>query len=118
DAVGNVTCYAYDKMHRLTGVTHPSGSYAANTAARCFVYDSATVASQTMVNVKNRLAEAYTTSTNCAGTKLTDLGFSYTAAGQVADVYQSTPHSGSTYYHVSARDRKSTRLNSSHANIS
>jgi len=102
DAVGNVTCYAYDKMHRLTNVTHPSGSYAANTVARCFVYDSATVAGQTMANTKSRLAEAYTTATNCTAAKLTDLGFSYSAAGQVTDVYQSTPHSGSTYYHVSA----------------
>jgi len=43
---------------------------------------------------KARLAEAYTDSS-----KTTDLGFSYTARGEVSDVYQSTPHSGG-YYHV------------------
>src|SRR5208283_1040562 len=31
DAVGNVTCYVHDGIHRLTGVTYPSGSYASVT---------------------------------------------------------------------------------------
>src|SRR5207247_7771943 len=51
-----------------------------------------------MVNAKGRLAEAYTCST-CPGTKITDLGLSYTPRGEVSDRYQSTPHSGA-YYHV------------------
>jgi len=99
----NVTCYAYDKLHRLTGITYPTGSYASATPAKCFVYDTATVNSVAMTNVAGRLAEAYTgTGTSCPiATKTTDLGFSYSAKGQVADVYQKTPHSPS-YYHVSA----------------
>ena len=43
DAVGNVTCYAYDAIHRLTCVDYKSGSYAGVTPTKTFVYDSATV---------------------------------------------------------------------------
>jgi RHS repeat-associated protein len=97
DAVGNTTCYAYDSLHRLTALTYPSGSYASSTPAKTFVYDSATVNGQAMANVKGRLAEAYT---GPSGTKTTDLGFSYTARGEVSDVYELTPHSNSSYYHL------------------
>src|SRR5260370_16816109 len=47
---------------------------------------------------KARLAEAYTCTT-CPGTKITDIGFSYTKRGEASDVYESTPHSGG-YYHL------------------
>ncbi len=94
DPVGNVTCYAYDALHRVTAVTYPSGSYAGRTPEKHFVYDSATVNGTAMTNAKVRLAEAYT-----GASKTTDLGFSYTARGEVADVYQSSAHSGG-YYHV------------------
>src|SRR3989449_966058 len=94
----NVTCYAYDSLHRLTDVTYPSGSYASVTAQKHFVYDAATVNSVVMSNPKARLAEAYT---GASASKISDLGFSYSARGEAMDVYQSTPNSGS-YYHVSA----------------
>ena len=97
DAVGNVTCYAYDALHRVTSTTY-SGPYASVTPSRYFVYDSATVNSVAMVNAKTRLAEAYTCSSPCS-TKLTDIGYSYTARGETSDIYESTPHS-SAYYHV------------------
>jgi RHS repeat-associated protein len=97
DAVGNTTCYAYDALHRVTSTTY-SGPYAANTPNKYFVYDAATVNGAAMANAKTRLAEAYT-ATSQNGTKITDLGFSYTARGEVSDVYQSTPNSGG-YYHV------------------
>jgi hypothetical protein len=73
------------------------------TPTKCYVYDSATVNSQTMANAKTRLAEAYTTSaTSCTGSpKTVDEGFSYTARGQVSDVWEETPDS-SGYYHVDA----------------
>ena len=58
DPVGNVTCYAYDSLHRVTAVTYPSGSYAAATPQKHFVYDTATVNSVAMTNAKARLAEA------------------------------------------------------------
>jgi RHS repeat-associated protein len=64
------------------------------------VYDAATVNGVAMVNVKARMAEAYT-ATSQTGTKITDAGLSYSARGQVTDAYESTPHSGG-YYHVTA----------------
>ena len=103
DAVGNVTCYAYDAFHRVTAITYPSGTYASSTPTRCYVYDAATVNSVVMTNAKGRLAEAYTgTGTSCPiASKLTDLGLGYSARGEITDVYESTPHS-SGYYHTSA----------------
>ena len=99
DAVGNVTCYSYDALHRPLAATYPSGSYSSVTPQKHFVYDSATVNSIAMTYAKSRMAEAYTCFSPCT-TKLTDLGLSYTVRGQPSDVYESTPNSG-TYYHVS-----------------
>ncbi len=95
DPQGTTTCFAYDALHRNTSITY-SGGYASVTPNKYFVYDSATVNGTPMTNVKARLAEAYTGSS-----KTTDLGFSYTARGEVSDVYQLTPHSSPSYYHVS-----------------
>jgi RHS repeat-associated protein len=117
DAVGNVTCYAFDALHRRTSITYPSGSYAASTPSKYSVYDSATVGGQPMANAKGRLAEAYTCTT-CPGTKIADLGFSYTVRGQVSDVYESTTHSGSTYYHVNATYWAHGALNTLNLNLS
>ena len=100
DAVGNVVCYLHDTVHRLTSITYPSGSYAANTSNKYFIYDSATVNGIAMTNAKTRMAEAYT-ATSPSGTKITDLGFSYSVRGEVANVYESTPHSGG-YYNMNA----------------
>jgi RHS repeat-associated protein len=100
DAVGNVTCFAYDALHRHTSVIVSSGPYAPSTPKKYFVYDLATVNSAVMVNVKARMAEAYTCTSPCTS-KITDVGFSYTALGKVSDVYQSTVHS-SGYYHLTA----------------
>jgi len=47
-----------------------------------------------MANAKGRLAEAYT---GTAGAKITDLGFAYSAGGQVQTAYESTPNSGGYY---------------------
>lgn len=98
DVVGNTICYAYDALHRLTAVTFPSGPYSSVSPQKHFVYDSATVNSVAMVSAKARLAEAYTCFSPCS-TKLTDEGFSYTARGEISDLYESTPHSGG-YYHL------------------
>ena len=58
DAVGNVTCYAYDALHRKLSAIYPSGSYATATPSKYFVYDTATVNGVAMANAKPRLAEA------------------------------------------------------------
>src|ERR1700735_4287945 len=99
DPVGNTTCYAYDSLHRPASLTY-SGPYSSSTPNKYFVYDGATVNAVVMANVKSRLAEAYTATTP-TGTKITDIGISYSARGEASDVYESTPHSGG-YYHSSA----------------
>jgi RHS repeat-associated protein len=96
DAATNATCYAgYDALHRVGNVTYPSTS----TPAKYFVYDTATVNSTNMPNAKTRLAEAYTCTGTCSGSKITDLGFGYGPTGQPSDVWEMTPHSGANYYY-------------------
>jgi RHS repeat-associated protein len=109
DAVGNVICRSYDSLHRLTSVSYPSGSYAARTPNKYFLFDSATVSGVVMSNTKGRMAEAYT-ATSSTGTKITDLGFSYTARGEISDVYESTAHSGG-YYHLNVAYWQNGALN-------
>ena len=97
DAAGKRACYFYDALHRVTSVT-----YSDSTPSKYYVYDSATFnvngSNVTMAYAQGRLAEAYTGS---AQNKITDLGFSYSVRGEVADVYQKSPNSGG-YYHVTA----------------
>jgi len=64
-----------------------------------------------MANAKGRLAEAYT------GSKTTDLGFSYSVRGEIANGYQSSPHSGG-YYNVAATYWANGLLNTLNANLS
>jgi YD repeat-containing protein len=96
DANGNVACLTYDALHRVTSQTY-SGPNAASTPNKYFTYDSATVNSVAMANAKTRLAEAYTAASP-TGTKITDLGFSYTGRGEMSDEYQKSPVSAN-YYH-------------------
>jgi RHS repeat-associated protein len=93
DARGISTCYTYDSLHRPLTVSYSDG-----TPTKTFVYDSATVNGFAMSNAKGHLAEAYT---GPSGSKITDLGFSYTVRGELTDTYESTPHS-SGYYHVAS----------------
>jgi RHS repeat-associated protein len=53
-----------------------------------------------MANAKTQVAEAYTCFFPCSS-KTTDIGFSYTVRGEVSDIYELTPHSSPSYYHVS-----------------
>jgi RHS repeat-associated protein len=99
DAVGNVTCYAYDGMHRNTKISYPSGPYSAVTPTKYFVYDAATVDGQNMGYVNGRLAEAYTGSPT---SKTTDIGFTYSPRGEVKSTWESTPHSGGFYQPTAA----------------
>ncbi|MFZ0770443.1 MAG: RHS repeat-associated core domain-containing protein [Candidatus Sulfotelmatobacter sp.] len=100
DAAGNVTCYAYDALHRKTGITYPSGPYASSTPAKTFVYDATTF---TCTNpsgafVEGRLAEAFTGPSTA---KITDIAYCYSPRGEIADAFESTPNSGG-YYHTTA----------------
>jgi RHS repeat-associated protein len=77
-------------MHRLLSVTY-TNSY---TDSKHFVYDSATVNGINLSNVKGRLAEAYTCGSSGCSTKKTDIGFTYTARGEMESSWESTPNSG------------------------
>jgi RHS repeat-associated protein len=90
DAMGNVTCNQYDTLHRLVAATFPSGPYASASDSLHFIYDGATVNGSAMQNAHGRLAEAYTVSSS--GTRRTDDGFSYDAAGRLAQTWQFAPH--------------------------
>jgi YD repeat-containing protein len=37
DAMGNVTCYQYDALHRVTATTYPTGTYASATDQKHYV---------------------------------------------------------------------------------
>jgi RHS repeat-associated protein len=96
DAAGNITCYYYDSLHRLTDAGY-SGP-----VCRRFRYGDQSLnvpSGITISNGKGRQVEAYTD--NCAGVQLTDEWFSYSARGEVIGVWQETPNSGG-YYYVSA----------------
>ena len=98
DQAGNVTCYQYDAMHRVTMISYPSGPNAAVTPSKRFIYDTYSGAA----NAKGRLAVAYTCwPATCSTNWLTPELFSYSARGEVTDFYQVTPHSGGAY-HLSA----------------
>ena len=96
DGNGNSTCYSYGLLRRLTGKTYSGPNLVNQQGNSYYVYDAATVNGVVMANAKARLAEAYTASTP-TGTKITDLGFSYTARGEPATLLESTPHSGGYY---------------------
>ena len=93
DPNGNTICNTYDALHRTTSTTF-SGPNA--TTNRYFVYDAATVDGTAMLYPKGRLVEGYT-APSLSGTKVTDEGFSYTPRGELANFYESTPHSAGYY---------------------
>jgi RHS repeat-associated protein len=98
DPAGNVTCYQWDSLHRLTYVSYVSGPNSANSQNKGFIYDAASVLGLTLSNPLGRLSVAYT----CSGTGCSWTGweaFSYDASGQIIDQYQRTAN-GNTTYHV------------------
>ena len=114
DAVGNVSCYTYDGLHRKTSANYPSGSYASVTPAKTFVYDSTTFSCASPPNypagayVAGRLAEAFTGPSTA---KITDIGYCYSPRGEISDVFESTPNSGG-YYHTTGYYWANGTLNS------
>ncbi len=104
------TCYTYDALHRPTTIT-----YSNSTPTKTFIYDAATLSSTAMSNAKGRMAEAYTGS---SGSKVTDEFYSYSVRGELTDTYEFTPHSGTTYYHITASFWANGTLNSLSSNLS
>jgi hypothetical protein len=96
----NVTCYAYDALHRKTAITYPSGPYSSSTPAKTFVYDATTFGctNPNGAYVKGRLAEAFT---GPSSAKTTDIAYCYSPRGETTDAFESTPNSGG-YYHTTA----------------
>ena len=117
----NVSCYAYDTLHRATGITY-TGPDAANTPTKTFVYDGVTFNGTTMSNPKGRLVEAYT---GASASKITDELFSYSVRGELTDTWECTPNSGangcgsvSNYYKVTVGYWANGALNTLSTNIS
>ena len=100
DSAGNYTCYSYDALHRV--LKEGNGSVT-NTILREFVYDSESSypTGVTVSNGKTRMVEAKTINTSNLNINVTDEFFSYSPRGELAGVYELTPHS-SGYYHTSA----------------
>jgi RHS repeat-associated protein len=96
DNAGNISCYKYDALHRITNSTYPSGPDSSTTSPKSFVYDATTFICPNGANVIGRLAEVYT---GLSGSKTTDEGCCYSKRGEVTDVYQSSPHSAG-YTHL------------------
>jgi RHS repeat-associated protein len=102
DNAGNITCYSYDGLHRIASEGNTSVS---NTILRKFFYDSKTSypSGVNVSNGKTHMVEAQTFNSSNLNAFLTDEFFSYSARGEVTDLYESTPHSGSgVYYHTTA----------------
>ena len=107
DNAGNTTCYGYDSLHRLTTASNISWS---GNVCRNFLYDNSPTpinnwtapTGVTVANTLGRLKEAYTNECSSPnGAPITDEWYSYSPRGELTDVYELTPHSG-TYYHTSA----------------
>jgi hypothetical protein len=95
DAAGNVTCYVWDVLHRLTQVSYPSGPNTTGMSSKYYVYDSAPFWGITVNNGRGRLTEAYT---YLGGNTYSADAFSYDARGEVTDYYELA---GPGWYHVS-----------------
>ena len=97
DPATNVTCYAWDGLHRLTQVSYPSGPNTSNSTmpSKYYVYDSAPFWGITVNNPKGRLTEAYTW---LGGHTYSAEAFSYNARGEATDFYEAAAHGG--WYHT------------------
>jgi YD repeat-containing protein len=104
DPKGNLLCYSYDGLNRVTGVNANNG-----TICRHFYYDNSTGYSGTIptgitiANPYGKMVEAATDSCS-SGTLVTDEWFSYDSLGRQTDMWELTPHSlvngTHVYYHV------------------
>jgi RHS repeat-associated protein len=110
DANNIATYFNYDGLHRLTDEgNYVNGAWVSGSCRR-FRYDNSQgvagsiPASVTISNAMGNMVEAETDSCNPypPTAPITDEWFSYSARGELTDVYELTPHSGGVYYHTTA----------------
>ena len=87
NAPGGTTCYAWDSLHRLSGVTYPNTP---TMPTKTYLYDQSGYFGITENNPKGRMTGAYT----YYGTYTSVTALSYDAVGRVTDEYQGAPHGG------------------------
>lgn len=106
---GNHVCYHYDALHRVTDTANNNQS--ATNPCRRFRYDNslgvlgAIPTGITVHNVLGNIVEAETDTCASPITQssiITDEWFNYSTRNENTDVYESTLHSGSPYYHTTA----------------
>jgi RHS repeat-associated protein len=107
DANGNNTPYYYDALHRITDmaeVTPNTPDTPNGVVCKRFRYDNSTGVTGSIpsgVSISNPLGHIVEAETdNCAWpvtAPITDEWFSYSARGELTDVYESTAHSGGYY---------------------
>ncbi len=96
DPNGNLICYSYDSLNRVTGVN------ANRTTCRHFYYDNSSGYRGTiptgiaLTNQYGRMVEAATDAC-AANTLITDRWFAYDEDGRVLNEWQSSPHSTQYY---------------------
>jgi hypothetical protein len=96
DQAGNVSCYHYDALHRLTQITYPSGPNTGSMPIKNFFYDLDNW-NYPISHPKGRLIGTQTVVSGQASQSLEV--FSYDAKGRVADYYQLSKNSGG-WYHI------------------
>ena len=82
DVAGNVTCYAYDALHRVTQITYPSGPNSAATAAKYYSYD---IGNPGGISVNNPLGRMTLAITGFGASGTTQEMFSYDERGQITE---------------------------------
>ena len=97
DAATNVTCYAWDALHRLTQVTYPSGPNSAATPSKGFVYDNAVPYAISVSNPLGRLTAAYI---GPFSSYTMAEAFGYDARGEATDFYVSPVTGYNHWYHT------------------
>ena len=106
DAASVTICYYYDTLHRLTDVGNNEQS--ATNFCKRYRFDSVSngivtqPSGSSILNGEGRLVEIETDNCTLPITPTTDEWFSYSPRGELTDVWELTPHSGGSYYHLSA----------------
>jgi RHS repeat-associated protein len=92
NAAGVATCTHYDVLHRPTSISYSSGG-----DCKFFAYDSNPGLGFTEANLKGRLSGAWLGNCSTGSATTSDLGFNYSARGELVNTYQWSANSGVWY---------------------